>query len=92
MSHEQPPRALGVLGDAEHGPDQDEEAGDVQDVQHRHPQRRGVERLGRGAAVDAHVEGGRRDDEEAEEEDLDAQAAEDDVLALGDVVFGLCGS
>lgn len=79
--------AQGVLDHAEQRADQDERAGHVQGPEELAPGDGDGVGFGRGVGGDAHVEENGGDDEEPEEEDLDAQPAQDDVVAEV-LVFG----
>lgn len=74
-----------VLGDSEHGTDEYQGTGDVQDVEVALPW--DSELLGSDGwrVDDASVEDEGHDNEENEEEDLDSETASDDVLAKIDI-------
>jgi hypothetical protein len=82
--------ALGVLNDAEDGPDHDEDARSVEDPDEGLPGLGEPQADGRGLRVDAPVEYYNGDHKEGEEEDLDAKTPQDDVLSPLDLILRLC--
>lgn len=78
--------AHGVLDDAEDGAHKDEDTAGVQHDHEALPLAAVAREALRGALAQPRVENGRHDEEQAEHDDLDDQAAKDDVLAHLQVV------
>lgn len=83
-------RALRILNHPHNTPDQDQQAGKVQHEQRVLPAGVGLQRRRGRVPVDANVEDGGRDHEEPKGDDLDEEAAQDNVRPVREErdVFG----